>query len=90
MFDSYLERMHLHRTQRIMDMSQATFYAQLTNQSRQKMYNGWNMLVATINTRMLQQDAGKSNPLFWNGQAISIRGLIRQFATAFGKDAVKA
>lgn len=92
LFDSYLERMHLHRSERMMDMSQATLYAQLTNESRQKMWNGWSQVVTKVNTYMIQRDAktAGSNPITWNGQLISIKGLVRKFASTFGKGAVRS
>jgi hypothetical protein len=90
MFDSYLERMHLHRAERMMDMGQATIYAQVTTESRRQMWNGWSNIVSSINTRMIQRDAEASGdqPLTWNGQVISIKGLVRKFAQTFGKKAV--
>jgi len=91
MFDAYLERMALHRSERMMDMSQATLYAQLTNESRQKMWNAWTQVVSRVNTFMIQRDAkltGK-NPITWNGRLVSMKGLFRNFAQTFGKGGVQ-
>lgn len=90
MFDTYLERMDLHRSERMMDISQASLYAQLTNQSRQKMWNSWTQVVARINTMMIQRDARLegANPITWNGRLTSMKGLIRKFAETFGKSGV--
>lgn len=90
MFDSYLQRMPLTKNERIMDMSQATIYAQATTNSRQKMWNSWAQVVSLVNTRMIQEDAmgTKKNPITWNGQVINIKGLFRKFAQTFGKGGV--
>lgn len=90
MFDSYLERMHLHRTERIMDMSQASLYAQLTNDARRRLWNNWTSLITTINNQMIFNDAklNNQNPITWNGQTLSIRNLVRRFAATFGKGGV--
>lgn len=87
MFDSYLQRSSLHRTERIMDMSQASFYAQVTNESRRKMWNGWSNLVSHVNINMIHRDAILSgeNPITWNGRKVSIKGLVKQFFQTFGK-----
>lgn len=39
---------------------------------------------------MIMRDATQqgSNPLTWNGSLISVKGLIRKFATTFGKGSV--
>jgi hypothetical protein len=90
MFDAYLERMILHRTERMMDMGQSSIYAQLTTEGRRKMWNGWSNIVFNINTNMLYQDAqslGRS-VITWNGQPISIKGLTKKFANMFGKRSV--
>lgn len=90
MFDVYVERMLLYRTERMMDMSQATFYAQLTNESRRKMWNSWNNVVSRINMNMIHRSAALAgeNPLTWNGAKLSIKGLISKFAATWGKKAV--
>lgn len=91
MFDSYLERKELHRTERMMDMSQASFYAQLTNDSRRKLWNGWMNIVFTVNMNMIHGDAANTgeNPITWNGRKVSIKGLIQKFVGTFGKGSVQ-
>ena len=90
MFDAYLQRMPLHRTERIMDASQATIYAQLTTEGRRKFWNSWTQLVSQINAHMIHVDATNAgyNPITWNGQLVSIKGLVRKFIGTFGKRSV--
>lgn len=89
MFYSYLERMPLVKAERMMDMGQASIYSQLTSEGRRTMWNSWNSVVSIINAHMVHTDAKTKNPITWNGQKISIRGLIRKFGERWGKDAVK-
>lgn len=91
MFDTYLERKELHRSERMMDMAQSGFYSQLTNQSRQTMWNNWEHVVNQINFRMIHMDAAKQglNPITWNGRAMSIRGLINKFKETFGAKGIE-
>lgn len=91
MFDAYLERKNLSRTERMMDMSQATLYAQTTNEWRRKMWNNWMNIVTSVNMLMIHSDAAIAgqNPITWNGRKMSIKGLIRQFATTWGKGSVR-
>lgn len=90
MLDSFLERMPKYRNERIIDMSQATIYAQVTDDSRQKLWNGWYSVIARVNAQAIHRDAMalRENPITWNGQRVSIKGLIRKFAQTFGKSGV--
>lgn len=90
MFDSYLERMSLHRAERMMDMGQAALYAQATTEGKTKIWNSWAGVVSSINNWMLQNDASASgqNPLLWNGRAVSIKGLMGKFVSTFGRKSV--
>lgn len=92
MFDTYYERAALHRTERIMDAAQSSIYAQLTAEGRRKTWNGWQAVITNINTFMIHSDSllhrrGK-NPITWNGQRLSIKGLAAKFAQTWGKKAV--
>jgi hypothetical protein len=91
MFDTYLERMHLHRSERMMDTAQANLYAQATNEGRTKMWDSWTQVIAYINAAMIHGDAmgAKKNPITWNGVPVSIKGLSKRFMQTFGKGAVE-
>lgn len=89
-FDAYLERAVLHRTERVMDAAQASFYSQVTTDSRSKMWAGWQNVITHINSTMIYRNAisAGQNPLVWNGKKMSIKGLIAKFAQTWGKKAV--
>jgi hypothetical protein len=91
MFDTYLERMSLHRAERMMDASQASIYAQLTNQSRKNLWTNWEHVVNKVNFNMIHSDAANAgqNPITWNGRTMSIRGLINKFKETFGKKGIE-
>lgn len=74
----------------MMDMGQANLYAQLTVDGKRKLWNSWSNMISTINNHMIFSDAAadKKNPITWNGQPVSIRALVRKFATTFGKGGV--
>jgi hypothetical protein len=90
MLDMYLLRLPLHRSERMMDMAQASLYGQLTSDSRQKMWNNWSDVIHRINAYMIHHYAilEERNPISWNGQVMSIKGLIRKFAEHFGGGSV--
>ncbi len=90
MYEAYMQRMQLHRTERIMDMSEATLFAQMTTDARRKVWSGWMMLVHHINMIMIHGDALNhgENPITWNGRKMSIKGLIKQFGVFWGKGSV--
>jgi hypothetical protein len=90
-FDLYLSRIPVHRTERMMDMSQASLYAQMTAESRSKIWNSWSNLIGQINTFIVQQDAKMQghSPITWNGQILNIKQLKEKFKTTWGKRSVR-
>lgn len=86
MFNTYLERIQLQRTNRMMDMAQSSIYAQLTNESRRQLWNGWTQTVSAINHVMLQKDAiEQGKQLFtWNGMSVGLKGLKNKFIQTWG------
>lgn len=86
MFDMYLQRIEIQRTRHIIDMSQATIYAQATAESRRSMFNGW---IQTINqiTTVMQKSVGESL-VTWNGASLNRKQLVATFKRHFGRRAV--
>lgn len=90
MFDAYMERVEVARVQRIMDGGQSAIYAQVTTESRSKLWNSWSNAITRNTTRILQrlQWYGKGNIITWNGVEVNRQQLVQQFKTHFGRRSV--
>ncbi len=90
MFDSYVEYAIVARTQRIIDMSQATAYAQSTRDGRREMFNSWTNIISKVVTTVLQRThlMSKQTIITWNGVPMGRKELLNQFRAAFGRRGV--
>lgn len=88
MFDAYLERMYVTRTEHMMDMAQSAIYAQLTNEARRSLWNSWTNTVSTVTNRMVQQDNKNKSVLTWNGAIIGVKELMKKFTSTWGRSSV--
>lgn len=87
MFDSFAERAIVIRTQNIIDMSQATTYAQAAKEGRRDMFNSWTRTIGQVTTSILQKvhhNSGRS-VITWNGVPMGRHELVKQFRQVFGK-----
>lgn len=91
MFDLLLSTIPSHRTERIIDMSQATIYSQMTTEGRRRLWNGWMRTITDVAGNLIRQDAleAHTTPLFWNGVVLSIDSLKRKFFETWGKGSIR-
>lgn len=86
-----MDRMPAIRAMNMMDMAQSSIYAQVTNESRRQIWQGWSNIISRV-THMItnkgNMDMGRSL-ITWNGEAQSIGFLKQQFARLFGRRSVE-
>lgn len=90
-FDLYLSRIQVNRTETMMDMSQATIYAQMTTEGRRSLWNAWTQLISQVNNFIIQQDGTQTNksPITWNGKLLNIAQLKGKFRETWGKGSIR-
>lgn len=90
MFEAHYEYAIAARAERMMDMSQATQYAQVTKEGKNKIWNSWSQIVTRVVHSMNLRDRNtKDSVITWNGMPISKQELKKQFLSMFGRRSVE-
>ena len=88
--EAHLEYERAGRAEKMLDMAQATAYAQATQSGRTKMWNFWTYTITRIvHVMNLKNNGSERSTLTWNGEPINKQNLIKKFRSLFGRRSVE-
>lgn len=92
-FEMFMESVPAVRAHNMMDMAQAALYAQVTNDSRRQIWQGWSQIVNKVIHAITIKDTPKEllekSLIMWNGEPRDIKFLKNMFAKMFGRRSVE-